>query len=456
MNLEGKKVLVVGFGKTGESVCEFLVRKKAEVKVSEKRHASQIADKINIWEERGVDFETEGHRRTSFLEASLIIPSPGVPPIAELKEALRKGVEVISEIELAFRYLKGKVIGITGTNGKSTTATLTHTILTNGGLKSFLAGNIGTPLISFVEKSRDDHIYVAELSSFQLEYVKQFRADISVFLNVTPDHLNWHQSFADYFAAKKHLVHLQTERDSAILNRDDPLVWALKDELAPSVFGFSRDVPVSPGCFIGKDRIVCSNGEKETIMPVKDIPIPGVHNQENVMASAAVGRLLNIPASVIKNSVTNFKGLEHRLEKVAILNDVAFYNDSKATNVSAALKSIQSFDQRIILILGGRDKGGDFETLREPVSRRVKEVILLGEAREKIAKALQNGIPIKTVSSLKEAVELGFADASPGEIVLLAPACTSFDMFDNYENRGRVFKQEVLAMKERVAAGGKS
>jgi len=456
MNLEGKKVLVVGLGRTGEAVCEFLVQKKAEVKVSEKKQANQTAEIIKTWTEKGVSFETGGHQRASFLEADLIVPSPGVPPIAELKDALIHGVEVISEIELAFRYLKGKVIGITGTNGKSTTATLTHQILKNGGHKSFLAGNIGTPLISFVETSKADHFYVAELSSFQLEYVKHFRAYISVLLNVTPDHLNWHQSFDGYYAAKKHLVELQTEHDCAILNRDDPLIWALKNEVDPSVFGFSRETSISPGCFIGEESIICSNDEQENIMRLEDIPLPGIHNQENVMAAVSVGHLLNIPTSIIKAGVTHFRGLEHRLEKVTVLKDVAFYNDSKATNVGATLKSIQSFDQKIVLILGGQDKGGDFEMLKEPASHRVKEIILLGEASEKIAKALQNGIPIKVATSLREAVELGFAAASPGEIVLLAPACTSFDMFTNYEERGRVFKQEVMAMKERVISGGKS
>ncbi len=456
MNLEGKKVLVVGLGKTGEAVCEFLMQRNAKVKVSEKREAGQIAEKIKTWTERGVSFETGGHQRTSFLEADLIVPSPGVPPISELKDALTNGVEIISEVELAFRNLNGKVIGITGTNGKSTTATLMHHILKNGGLKSFLAGNIGTPLISFVEISEDDHFYVTELSSFQLAYVKYFKADISVFLNVTPDHLNWHQSFDSYFAAKRRLVELQTEDDIAILNRDDPLIWALEKELDPSVFGFSRETSTSPGCFIEKEWIVCSNGKQETILNIEDIPLPGIHNQENVLAAVAVGRLLNVPSSIIRASVTNFGGLEHRLEKVTILKNVAFYNDSKATNVGATLKSIQSFDQNIILILGGRDKGGDFEMLREPAARRVKTIILLGEASEKIAKALQNGVPIKSVSSLREAVELGFAAASPGEIVLLAPACPSFDMFANYEDRGRVFKQEVLAMRKRGTSGGKS
>jgi UDP-N-acetylmuramoylalanine--D-glutamate ligase len=386
----------------------------------------------------------------------MIIPSPGVPPIDEVKEALKKGVEVISEIELAFRHLKGHVIGITGTNGKSTTATLAHQILTKGGIKSFLAGNIGTPLISFVTTSENDHFYVTELSSFQLEYVKKFRAYISVFLNVTPDHLDWHHNFDDYFSAKKHLVELQTEKDLAVLNRDDSLVWALNKELSPAVYGFSRVTSITPGCYVENEEIVCTNDEQHTVMSTEDIPLSGIHNLENVMAATCVGCLLNIPSEIIRDSITHFKGLEHRLEKVTDLAGVAFYNDSKATNVGATLKSIQSFDQKIVLILGGRDKGGDFGILREPVSRGVKEIILLGEASEKIANALQNGIPMKAASSLKEAVELGFAAASPGEIVLLAPACTSFDMFANFEERGQVFKQEVLAMKERIAAGGKS
>jgi len=452
MDLEGKNVLVVGLGKTGEAVCEFLIRKNAVVTVSEQREATQMADKIKFWSEKGVKFETGGHQRTTFLQADMIIPSPGVPPLAELREAGKNGVEIISEIELAFRHLVGKIIGITGTNGKSTTATLIHQILIKAGVKSFLAGNIGTPLIGFVTTSRDDHFFVTELSSFQLEYIKHFRAYISVILNVTPDHLDWHRSFASYFAAKRHLIERQTEKDWTVLNRDDPLVWALKDR-PPSVLGFSREKQVSPGCFIKDTRIVCTNEEHEDIMELHDILLPGVHNQENVMAAVCVSRLLNIPSAIVRDSVSRFTGLEHRLEKVTILEDVVFYNDSKATNVGATLKSIRSFDHKIVLILGGRDKDGNFEMLRESMSRRVKEVILLGESSEKITKALHNSVPMKTASSMKEAVELGFTAASPGEIVLLAPACTSFDMFTNFEERGRVFKNEVLAMKDRATAG---
>jgi UDP-N-acetylmuramoylalanine--D-glutamate ligase len=456
MELEGRETLIVGFGKTGEELCRFLLNQGAHVTVSEKREAGQFSEKIGFWQDRGVVFETGGHQKETFLNSETIFPSPGVPQIPELEEAIAKGVEVLSEIELAFRFLRGRVVGITGTNGKSTTTTLSNKILHDGGIKSYLAGNIGTPLISYVEESKDDHIYVTELSSFQLEYVKQFRAYISVLLNLSPDHLDWHGSFSNYFEAKKHLFKLQDEEDITILNRDDPLVWDLREEIKPKVFGFSRSHRVVPGCFIEKEWIVCTNGKDERIIHIGDIPLQGVHNQENVMSSTLIGFLFGIPAPVIIQTIKSFRSLEHRLEEVATLERVVFFNDSKATNVGATLKSLQSFDRKIILILGGRDKGGNFELLKKPVEEHVKKILLIGEAQEIIAHALKNdsGIPMESVSSLREAVELGFAAASPGEIVLLAPACTSFDMFQNFEERGRVFKREVFAFIDRVKTKG--
>jgi UDP-N-acetylmuramoylalanine--D-glutamate ligase len=456
MELEGRETLIVGFGKTGEELCRFLLNQGAHVTVSEKREAGQLSDKIGFWRDRGVVFETGGHQKETFLGADMIFPSPGVPRIPELEEAIVKGVEVLSEIELAFRFLKGRVVGITGTNGKSTTTTLSNKILQNGGIKSYLAGNIGTPLISYVEESEDDHIYVTELSSFQLEFVKQFRAYISVLLNLSPDHLDWHGNFTNYFEAKKHLLKLQDEEDITILNRDEPLVWDLRGEIKPKVFGFSRIQRVVPGCFIERGWIVCTNGNEERIFPIGDIPLQGIHNQENVLGSTLIGFLFGIPASAMRETVKSFQSLEHRLEEVATLESVVFYNDSKATNVGATLKSLESFDNKIVLILGGRDKGGNFERLKKPIEEHVKKILLIGEAKEKIARALKNdfGIPMESVSSLREAVELGFAAASPGEIVLLAPACTSFDMFQNFEERGRVFKSEVLALIDRVRTKG--
>lgn len=449
MDLEDKKVLVVGFGRTGEALCNFLIRHGAAVKLSEKKTREELSPSIADWERRGVVIETGKHSQLSFTEADLIVPSPGVPPsIPEIDTAAKKGVKILSEIELASLFLKGKIVGITGTNGKSTTATLTHKILKEGNCQAFLAGNIGTPLISFVENSEDSHVYVTEVSSFQLKHIEHFRASISVFLNISPDHLDWHPSFDDYYESKKKLLSTQEECDTAILNKDDPLIWDLKKEARSRVVAFSRKSEVDRGCFIRGDWLILRESSDEKLIRTSEISLFGIHNLENVMASALVGLGMGIPAVRIRESIKSFHGLEHRLEKVAIIGEVEFYNDSKATNVDASLKSIQSFDRKIILILGGRDKGGDFKKLRDPIAEKVKKVILIGEASDKIRKALAGSVPMKAVSSYKEAVRLGYAEATAGEVVLLAPACTSFDMFQNFEERGRVFKKEVYALKK--------
>jgi UDP-N-acetylmuramoylalanine--D-glutamate ligase len=446
MNLKGKRVLVVGLGRTGEALCHFLLAREAKVTVSEIKKAKELSQKIPPLKKKGVVIEAGKHRKKTFFDTDLIVLSPGVPWLAELEAAKNKGLKIISEIELASRFLKGKIVGITGSNGKSTTATLTHKILKEAGLQAFLAGNIGVPLISLVEQSRDDDIYVVELSSFQLKHTERFKVQVSVVLNVTPDHLDWHPSFADYFESKKKLITSQAENDKAILNRDDPLVWALKEEGKFKVYAFSRKERVSPGCFIDGDRIVLSDKKEEELMKTSEIPLFGIHNQENVMASALAGAILGVPLSRMRESVMEFPGLEHRLEKVLTVRGIDFYNDSKATNVDAALKSILSFDRNIILILGGRDKGGDFKVLTQAVKERVKKIILIGEAKGKIKKSLKETVPMKSVSSMREAVRFGFSKAAPGDIILLAPACTSFDMFQNFEQRGRVFKQEVLSL----------
>ena len=450
MDLEGKRVLVVGLGRTGEALCRFLPNQGASVTVSEKKRAEELGQKIPFWKEKGIKVEVGGHSQKTFLEADLIVLSPGVSWLPELEAAREKGIKIISEIELASRFLKGKVVGITGSNGKSTTACLTHKILKEGGMKAHLAGNIGIPLISFVEESKDDHIFVTELSSFQLKFIEKFRASISVVLNITPDHLDWHPSFKDYRDSKKKLLTSQQAGDSAILNRDDPLVWPLKKEGQFKAYGFSRKHKVSPGCYLKGGWIVLSGPKEEELIRTSEIPLLGIHNQENIMASALVGYILGIPLPRIKESIKDFQGLEHRLEKVTTFKGVDFYDDSKATNIDATLKSVQSFEQKIILILGGRDKGGDFKKLRRPIKKRVKGIVLIGEAKEKIGKALQGTVPMKTASSMEEAVRLGYSLAGPGEVVLLAPACTSFDMFQNFEERGRAFKQEVLSLERKA------
>jgi UDP-N-acetylmuramoylalanine--D-glutamate ligase len=456
MDLAHQKVLVVGFGKTGEALTEFLYKRGARVKISENKRADELEMDPVCWQERGVEVETGAHSLDSFLEADLIIPSPGVlPSLPELLAARAHGIKILSEIELAFRFLKGKIVGITGSNGKSTTATLAHKILKEAGLKSFLAGNIGTPLISFVDRSRDDHIYVTEISSFQLHFGELFKAPMAAFLNISVNHLDWHGSFEDYYAAKRKLLMGQDREDTAILNRDDRLVWGLRKEVSSRVFGFSRKRPVSRGCSIRDGWVVLSDKRDEKILAVEAIPLLGAHNQENVMAAAIVGHLFEVPAARMRRSIRDFQSLEHRLEKVLTLKGVAFVNDSKATSVDATIKALQSFDQQIVLILGGRDKGDDFTRLRKIVKEKVRKMILIGEAEGKIGDSLRGASPMAAASSMREAVGLGFASALPGDIVLLAPACTSFDMFRNFEDRGRVFKAEVRRLarkykKERV------
>ncbi len=453
MKLQGTKALVVGLGRTGDAVCDFLMRKGAEVKISERSRPEDLGKKIEFWAKKGIEVEAGGHRLQSFLDADLIIPSPGVPYIPELDEARKRGRKIISEIELAYRFLNGRIVGITGTNGKSTTATLSHKILYEGGLKSHLAGNIGTPLIQFVEKSRPDDVYVTELSSFQLRYINKFKASVSLLLNISADHLDWHTDFDDYYRAKKNLFINQDEGDRAILNRDYPSVWALRKLGKFKVYAFSQKGKVSRGCWIQENWIFLQNDIQERLMQTTETSLFGIHNRENIMAAALVGHVLGIPTSSIRKTIIGFKGLEHRLEKVGILGQVEFYNDSKATNVDATLKSIQSFSSPISLILGGRDKGGNFLQLRKPIQNNVKSIVLIGEASDKIQKSLNGTVPMEKASDLREAVRLAYSAASPKGIVLLAPGCTSFDWFQNFEERGKAFKKEVAALKERVGRG---
>lgn len=448
MRLQGIKALVVGLGRTGEAVCAFLSKRGAQIKVSDQSSPESLGDKIGFWREKGVEVEAGGHRLQSFLDADLIIPSPGVPYIPELIEASKKGRAIHSEIELAYRFLKGKIVGVTGTNGKSTTATLSHTILQKGGIQSHLAGNIGTPLIHFAEKSQPDDVFVTELSSFQLKYVKKFRAAVSVFLNIAADHLDWHTDFDDYYRSKRNILLNQKEGDTAILNRDDPRVWALRRLGNFQVYAFSQTGKVTHGAWIEDDGIVLSNEIQEKLLRLGETSLFGVHNRENIMASALVGRVFGIPVSTIKESIINFKGLEHRLEKAGEIGQVEFYNDSKATNIDASLKSIQSFTGPIALILGGRDKGGDFAQLRESVQKKVKTIVLIGEATGKIKKSLSGTVPMREAPDMREAVHLAYAAASPKGVVLLAPGCTSFDMFRNFEERGKAFKKEFKALKD--------
>jgi UDP-N-acetylmuramoylalanine--D-glutamate ligase len=477
MDLRDKKVLVVGLARTGEATAGFLLRRGARVTITEKKPREALGPKAETWIRQGVTLETGGHTLASFLNSDLIVPSPGVPRVPEFAAALERGIPVWSEIELASRYLKGTIVGITGTNGKSTTTTLLHRILKDAGRPAFLAGNIGTPLISFVDRSRDDHFYVTEISSFQLEYIPTFRAALALILNISGNHLDWHGTLDEYAAAKAKLLLGQRPGDRSVLNREDARIWSWKDKAASDVFGFSGRRPVRRGAFIQdewivvrNDRIVRDNkvvmhnkvvyDEKlvrddrdQRILPVSEIKLPGLHNRENVLAAALAARLLGIPASRIRASVRGFRGLEHRLEPVLTVRGVSFVNDSKATTVDATLKALASFDRPLILILGGKDKGADFQPLRRAVKHGVKSVVLVGSAAEKIRTVLQGAVPLIEARTYAEVVRKSFAAASRGDIVLLAPACTSWDMFADFEERGRVFKREAKRLAAELKRG---
>ncbi len=443
MELRDKNVLIVGFERTGQALGRFLLDRGASVRVSDKRPAEAFGPKLRAFEDRGIVFETGGHKPETFLGADLIVPSPGVPPIAEIRAARERGVPVLSEIELAGLFLRGRVVGITGSNGKSTTTTLVHRILADAGLRAHLAGNIGKPLISFVDRSRDDDIYVTEISSFQLEYTERFTPAVAALLNVSENHIDWHGAFESYFAAKKKLILRLGPEGRVVLNRDDARVWGLHAEAAARVYAFSRKRRPARGAFLDDGWAVVRDGALERIVPASRIALPGAHNLENVLAAALIGRLLGAPAASMRRTILAFRGLEHRLEDVLSIRGVRFVNDSKATTVDATLKALASFDRPIVLILGGRGKGGDFSPLRPEVGKRVRAVVLVGEAADKIEKALGGAVPVSRAASYREVVRTAFGLAGRGDVVLLAPACTSWDMFKDFEERGRTFKREV-------------
>ncbi|MBN1938680.1 MAG: UDP-N-acetylmuramoyl-L-alanine--D-glutamate ligase [Candidatus Aminicenantes bacterium] len=450
MDLQGRNALVVGLARTGEATADFLLRRGARVTITETKSLEDLGPKAAFWLRRGAALETGGHRRETFLSADLIIPSPGVPRRPEFAAAMERGIPVLSEIELAVRFLKGAIVGITGTNGKSTTTTLLHRILKDAGRNAFLAGNIGTPLISFVDRSRDDHIYATEISSFQLEYIREFRVSLALILNLSGNHLDWHGSMDEYAEAKKKLILGQKPGDAAVLNREDTRVWPWGKTAASTIYGFSGKRAVARGAFFRDGWVVVKEGgEEKRILPAAEIKLPGPHNLENVLAAAAAARILGVAPSRIRGTVRAFRGLEHRLEPVASVRGVRFVNDSKATTVDAALKALASFSRPVVLILGGKDKGSDFRTLRKAVRSGVKSVVLVGADREKIRAALKGAVPLRDAGSYAEVVRTAFEAAAPGDVVLLAPACTSWDMFRDFEERGRVFKREV----RRLASG---
>ena len=452
MDVNNKRVLVVGLGRSGVASALFLKARGARVTVSDAKPQDQFKDEIPALLDQGIAVETGGHGERTFHGQDLIVISPGVPTDAPaLVQARALGENVIGEIELAARFLPGPIVAITGSNGKTTTTTLTGEIISAGGHRTAVGGNIGTPAISLVEGATADTIAVLEVSSFQLETIQTFRPRIAVVLNVTPDHLDRHRTFAAYTDAKARIFENQQPQDFAVLNADDLTCVELAARTSAEVFWFSRTREVKQGTFVHDGRIFFRDhsGQKE-IMLVSEIPLKGAHNVENVLAAVCVGALLRCEPARIRKAVSEFKAVEHRLEYVATIRGVEYYNDSKATNVDATIKALESFPANIHLILGGKDKGSDYTVLNDLLRERVKRVYTIGAAAAKIESQIKDAAEIVSAQTLESAIKRAAEAAKPGDIVLLAPACASFDQFRNYEHRGKTFKEAVRQLAEQA------
>jgi UDP-N-acetylmuramoylalanine--D-glutamate ligase len=450
IDLSGKRVLVVGLARTGLATGLFCAARGAIVTASDTKTAEELRESAERLREAGVRLAL-GSGAASVLDGQeLVIASPGVPTDVPLLEKARAlGLPLWSEIELAGRFLRGQLIGITGSNGKTTTTAWTHHILRTAEFSTVLAGNIGTPLVAHVAETTDHTITVAELSSFQLELIESFRPNIAVFLNLTPDHLDRHKTMAAYGAAKARIFQNQTAEDFAVLNADDSASAAYAPQ-RPQLFWFSRKTEVAQGAFVRGGGIVFRGGSgDEPILPVGEIPLPGAHNLENALAAVVTARLAGAQPSQVASGIRSFQGVEHRIEFVAEVQGVRYYNDSKATNVDATLKALDSFPGRILVILGGKDKDSDYTQLRNALREKAVLALLIGAAADKIEKQIEGSVAIRRSGTLEGAVGAAFRAAHKGDVVLLAPACASFDQFENYEHRGRVFKELV----RRLAAG---
>jgi UDP-N-acetylmuramoylalanine--D-glutamate ligase len=448
MELKGKRVLVVGLARTGVATALFCAGRGSRVTATESRTEAQIGEAVAKLRAAGVTLELGGHHNDTFVEQDLIVPSPGVPAdFSQLVMARNAGVKTWSEIELAYRFLRGSLVGITGSNGKTTTTALIEHILRGAGLPTLLAGNIGTPLISLVEQAKKNTVTVVELSSFQLELIETFRPNVGLFLNLTPDHLDRHHTLKAYAAAKARIFENQTVDDAAILNADDG-ASASYAPLKPRVYWFSRKQRVAQGAYLrGEEVVLRIDGEDHTVIRRGEIPLVGAHNLENVLAATIATKLAGAEVPAIAAGVRSFAGVAHRLEFVAEINGVRYYNDSKATNVDATLKALDAFPGRILIILGGKDKDSDYTVMQQPLREKAILGLLIGAAAEKIEKQIAGSVAIERAGTIQRAVEIAAHTAHPGDIVLLAPACASFDQFENYEQRGRTFKDLVRRLQ---------
>jgi len=454
VEVAGRKVLVIGAARSGIASARFLVQRGAVVALNDRK---PLAD----WPAAALALKTEGVGQLagdppSWLldQIDLVVVSPGVPTKAiPIRYADRRGAEVIGEVELASRFMRGRVVAITGTNGKTTTTTLVGEMLKDAGVNVQVGGNIGTPLVSMVDSSRDDGWTVVEVSSFQLETIVNFHPTVATVLNVTPNHMDRYDSLQDYAAAKHNVFRNQTPGDMAVLNADDEIVSSWADGLRAHVVQFSVQRELEEGLFLRGRDLISRAGNSERVLITRDeMRLLGTHNVENVLAAMATGLACGAAPDSLRETARNFRPVEHRLEEVAEIKGVRFFNDSKATSVDAAMKALEAFAAergKVVLILGGRGKQAPYSPLAPLIKQQVRKMILIGEDAPAIERELGAAGPFEHAGDMPEAVKRAFAAALPGDIVLLAPACASFDMFESFEHRGRVFKDEVSMLSGR-------
>jgi len=452
----GRRVIVVGLARSGRAAVELLLSNDARVTVTDSRTAEELGISTEDWVERGVSLALGGHPAGLLHGAEIMVVSPGVPGDTSIVlDAAERGIPVIGELELAYRFSEGTWLAVTGTNGKTTTTALLGALVATTGRPSVVAGNIGIALSAEVADVPEDGYVVAEVSSFQLDTIDTFKPKVAVLLNITEDHLDRYPSFRDYAESKRRVFENQKESDYAVLNVDDQLVGKLAGVLNSTVIPVSVEREVAGGVFVREGTLVSQVGGRErAVIELSRLGLPGPHNLANAAAATAAALAVGVQPEDAAHVLAGFRPLEHRLEPVAEIDGVLYVNDSKATNVESVMCALQSYDRPIVLIAGGRDKDADFDRLAELVGARVKALVLLGEAAPKLNRALGDIVPARRASSLDEAVRVAADSASPGDVILLSPACASFDMFRDFEDRGDRFREAVGVLERERAEEG--
>jgi UDP-N-acetylmuramoylalanine--D-glutamate ligase len=468
MQLKNKKIVVVGLGRTGLATARFLKQKAAQVLVADTADETQLKDSVRRLRQMGVALELGPHRITSFQDADLIVVSPGVSHTIEpIERARSRGIPLMGEVELASRFIKEPIVAVTGTNGKTTTTELLGQMLKNSGISVFVGGNIGKPLIEYAGSGQKNQVVVAEISSFQLDTIERFRAKVSVLLNITADHLDRYPNFEAYADSKMRVFNNQQADDVAVLNGSDPLIRAKTKSIKSQRLFFPVLEKNEQGAILNGKRIILNLNKLKKIHPeihnlqsafriqeyleIAKLRLRGRHNFENACAASLAALASGATLEGIQKTLDHFKGLAHRLEQVATVNGVDYYNDSKATNVDGVLRGLDSFSKPVLLLMGGRDKGSDFSMLQDHIRAHAKELIVMGEAAEAIRAALGQLLPTKVAASMQDAVTTAFEDADPEDVVLFSPGCASFDWYSNYAERGDDFRRAVEEIKKRAS-----